>query len=67
MEIISTILHLVRPGMFMAKVDIKDAYYSVSVCEDHQILLKFQYQTSLFKFTALSNGYAEGRGNLQNL
>ena len=61
METISTILHLVRPGMYMAKLDIKDAYYSgVPICEDHQSLLKFQYQTSLLKFTALPNGYTEG-------
>ena len=60
METVSTILHLVRPGMFMAKLDIKDAYYCVAICEDNQSLLKFQYQTSLFKFTALPNGYREG-------
>ena len=37
METISTILHLVRPGKYMAKLDIKDAYYSVSapIREDH--------------------------------
>ena len=64
METISTILHLVRSGMFMAKLDIKDAYYSVPKCEDHQNLLKFQYQTSLFKFTALPNGCAEGLENV---
>ena len=55
METISTIMHLVSPGMFTAKLDVKDAYYSVPICEDHQSLLKFQYQTSVFKFTALPN------------
>ena len=60
METVSTILHLVRPGMYMAKLDIKDAYYSIPICEDHQSLLKFQHQTSLFKFTTLPNGYTEG-------
>ena len=60
METDSTILHLVRPGMYIAKLDIKDAYYSVPICEDHQSLLKIQQQTSLFKFTALPNGYTQG-------
>ena len=60
METISTILHLVTLDMYMAKLDIKDAYYSVPICEDHQSLLKFQYQNSLFKFAALPNGYTEG-------
>ena len=43
MEMISTILHLVRPGMLMGKLDIRDVYYSLPICEDHQSLLKFQY------------------------
>ena len=34
-ETISRILHLIRPGMYMAKVDIKDAYYSTPICENH--------------------------------
>ena len=43
------------------KLDIKDAYYSVPVFEDHQSLLKFQYIHSLFKFIALPNGYTGPR------
>ena len=43
------------------KLDIKDAYYSVPVFEDHQSLLKFQYIHSLFKFNALPNGYTGPR------
>ena len=67
METIFTIMHLVSPGMFIAKLDVKDAYYSVPICEDHQSLLKFQYQTSLFKFTALPNGYTEGPSKFTKL
>ena len=67
METISTILLLVRPGMFMVKLDIKDAYYSVPICEDHQSLYKFQYQTSLFKFTPLPMDIQKDQGNLRNL
>ena len=47
------------------KLDIKDAYYSVPVFEDHQSLLKFQYIHSLFKFNALPYGYT-GQGNLRS-
>ena len=67
MKIISTILHLVRPDIFMAKLYVKDAYYSVPICEGHQSLLMFQYQTSLFKFTALPNEYTERLGFLHYL
>ena len=60
MQTISTILNLVRPGKNVAKLDIKNDYYSFPICENHQSLLKFQYLTSLLKFTALPNGYTEG-------
>ena len=39
--------------MYMVKLDNKDSYYSVPICEDHESLLKFQYQASLFSFTTV--------------
>ena len=60
METISTILCLIRPNCFMAKVDIKDAYYSIPILEEHQKLLKFLHKNVLYKFMALRNGYTEG-------
>ena len=47
METISTILHLATPGMWIAMLDIKDAYHNVTICEGYKRLLKFQYQTSV--------------------
>ena len=47
METISTIIHLVRPSMYIAKLDVMNSYYSVPICGDHQSLLKFQYQNCL--------------------
>ena len=44
----------------MAKIDIKDAYYSIPILEQHQKLLKFIHKNCLYKFTALPNGYTEG-------
>ena len=43
METIGTIIQLVKPGVFMSKVDIKDAYYSVPISEPNQKYLKFQF------------------------
>ena len=60
METISSILQLIRPGMFMAKLDIKDAYYSIPIIESDQKLLKFQFDDILYHYTALPNGYTEG-------
>ena len=60
MDTISSILHLVRPNMFLAKLDIQDAYYSIPIEESHQKLLKFKFEGKLYKFLALPNGYTEG-------
>ena len=46
--------------MYMANLDIKDAYYSISIYEQHQKFLKFERKSRLFKFTVLPNGYTEG-------
>ena len=67
METISTILHLVRPGKYMAKLDIKDAYYSVPTCEDHQSLLKFQSKPPCLNLMPYPIDIQKGQGNLQNL
>lgn len=60
MDTISNILLMIRPNMFMAKLDIKDAYYSIPINKSHQKLLKFCFDNILYKFTALPNGYTEG-------
>ena len=60
MDTLNKILQLVRPNVFMAKIDIKDAYYSVSIHQDDTDLLKFSLYGKLYKFLALPNGYAEG-------
>ena len=60
-------MHLVRPGMWIGKLNIKNTYYSVPIYEDNQSLWKFQYQIFLFKFTALTNGYTEWPGKFTKL
>ena len=44
----------------MAKVDIKDAYYSVPIKISDQRYLKFEYNGNLYKFTCLPNGLSSG-------
>ena len=58
-ETISTILYLIRPGVYMDKLDINDVYYCIPILEEHQKLLKFKYSATLYKFIALSNRYTE--------
>ena len=60
METISSILLMVRPNMYMAKLDIKDAYYSIPIEKSCQKMLKFTFEGALYQFTSLPNGYTEG-------
>ena len=60
METIGTILQLVKQGVFMSKLDIKDAYYSISRYEHDQKYLKFQFDRFLYKYTVSPNDYTEG-------
>ena len=41
MESTENLPNMVDPGVFMASVDLKDAFFSVPINEDHQKLLKF--------------------------
>ena len=47
METLTSVLRLVRPGSYMAKIDIKDAYYSVPIKTEDQRLLKFEFDNLL--------------------
>ena len=49
-------LKLIRPGCFMASVDLKDAYYSTPIEEEDRKLLIFQWKRKYYQFTCLPNG-----------
>ena len=59
-ETLASILTLVRPGSYMAKIGIKDAYYSVPAREEDQKLLTFLINETLYQFIVLPNGYTGG-------
>ena len=44
----------------MAKVDIKDAYYSAPILPEHQKYLKFYFPVKLYQFTCFPNGLYSG-------
>ena len=56
MESIQSAAQLMKPGCWMAVLDLKDAYYSVSVASQHGKFLQFEYDGMLFEFTCLPNG-----------
>ena len=56
MESLQNVLELIRPGVYMASIDLKDAFYSVTVHKNHQAYLKF-FAEEYLKFVCLPNGY----------
>jgi len=58
MESLKHVISMIRPNCFMASVDLKDAYYSVPIHQDHEKYLKFEWKGQLYQFTCLPNGLA---------
>lgn len=56
MESIRTIKGLMQQGDWLLKLDLKDAYLSVPMCQEHQKFLKFQWQGRSWQFQALPFG-----------
>ena len=56
MEHLSSIKTLLKPGHFMTKLDLKDAYLSVAVHPDCQKYLRFVWKNQAFQFRALPFG-----------
>ena len=56
MEYLQSAVRLMKPGCYMASVDLKDAYCSVPIHQSHQKFLKFAWRGKLFQFTCLPNG-----------
>ena len=56
MDTLSTVTKLIEKDCYMASIDLKDAYYSVSITPADRKYLRFSCQGSLFQFTCLPNG-----------
>ena len=56
MDTFQSALLLITPNCFMASIDLKDAYYSVSIDPAHRRFLRFKWNNTLYQFNALPNG-----------
>ncbi len=56
MDTLETAINMMKPGCFMASIDLKDAYYSVPICIEHQKFLKFALNKQRYQFTCMPNG-----------
>ena len=58
MDTLETAISMMKPGCYMASVDLKDAYYMVRIDLSHQKYLKFWFEGQYFQYTCLPNGLA---------
>ena len=59
MDSLNTVLQMVKPGCFMASIDLKDAYYSVAIATADQKYLKFLWRGKLYKYVCFPNGLGD--------
>ena len=62
MEGISTLKDVLQKNDFMGKIDLKDAYLTVTVCPQHRKFLKFQWKGQNYQFKSLPFGLATAPG-----
>ena len=58
MDTLEVAVNMMRPGCFMALVDLKDVYYTVPIHPSDQKYLKFCFDGVFYKYTCLPNGLA---------
>ena len=56
METIKSVAYCVTPNCYMAKIDLKDAYYSVGIHPEFQKFLKFSWEELLYQYVCYPNG-----------
>ena len=56
MSTIFSVLNMVTKECYMAKIDLKDAYYSVKISKEYQQYLKFSLKYKLCQFACFPNG-----------
>ena len=56
MESLAMLRNLLRPGDWVASIDLKDAYLSVAIWEEHRKYLQFAWSSKLYEFQCLPFG-----------
>ena len=59
MDTLEKALKLVKPGCFFCKLDLKDAYFAIPVSESSKKLLRFRFNSELFQFEVIPQGYRD--------
>lgn len=56
MTSIQSILHLLNEGVWMVTLDLKDAYFHITIAQEHRKFLQFTLGDEHYQFTALPFG-----------
>ena len=48
MKSINQVIDIVRPNVYMASIDLKDAFYSIPIHPEHQKYLKFVVLSKIY-------------------
>ena len=67
MDSLQAATELMKPGCFMASIDLKDAYYTVPIHHEFQKCLKFQVDGKLINTLACLMAFRVPLACLQNL
>ena len=59
METIKQVIHMITPNCYIASLDIKDAFYTVPIYEQHKKYLKFLNPGIAYQFEVMPNGYLD--------
>ena len=54
-ESINKVINLIKPNVYTASIDLKDAFFSIRIHNDHQKYLKFIFE-NLFQLGSMTNG-----------
>ena len=59
MENLKNAFSLIKKDSFLASIDLKDAFYSVAIYDDHQKYLYFMHDGISYHFQCMPNGYLD--------
>ena len=59
MKSIKQVIHIIKPNMYLASLDINGAFYTVPIYEPHRKYLKFMWLDKTYQFIVMSNGYVD--------
>jgi len=54
MEGVSVVKALIQPNHYLAKIDLKDAYFSIPISYEHRKYLVFQWKNNLYIVSIVS-------------